>query len=295
LRVLHFNRDHSAWIGGDAVQVENTVTALQRRWIDCTYSCDPNVDLSSYDLVHIYHLTHPWGIDMALRCRGEGKPYIMSAIYYPQGGHVLAEIVDNSEVTIALSQVEKDEMIQILGCSPEKVIVIPNGVNRAVFYPGDPTTESGVVNNGQIIETKGVLLLAQSCARLGIPYTHIGQFHNDGYGQMCMPLIHTHHQDLTPAQVANVLRTCRLYVCPSLGERQSLGVLEGAACGLPVVDSIFNRGAGLLPSSIVIDPRDPEALDYAILTVYKNAPQNVDPVPGWDDVAAQILEVYNAV
>lgn len=293
LRVLHFNRDHSKWVGGDAVQVESTMAALQRLGVDCTYSCDPNVDLSSYDLVHIYHLTYHWGSAMALRCRGEGKPYIMSAIYYPQGGHVLMEIVDNSRVTIALSQAEKDEMVQILGCNPDKIIIVSNGVDSSIFYPSIVETErTWVVNNGQIIETKGVLLLAQACARLGLPYVHIGQFHGDAYGQVCMPLIHKHYQGLTLTQVAEVLRACRLYVCPSLGERQSLGVLEAAACGLPVVDSGFNRGSGLLPSSIIVDPRDSQGLDCAIMAKYAEC-ENPDPVPTWDSIAAQILEVYN--
>lgn len=290
MRVLHFNRDHSKWIGGDAVQVENTMQALQRCGVDCSYSCDPNVDLTSYDLVHIYHLTYPWGAAMALRCRGEGKPYIMSAIYYPQGGHVLTEIVDNSKVTIALSQVEKDEMVQILGCNPEKIIVISNGIDHTIFYPVN--VGEGVVNTGQIIETKGVLLLAQACARLGLPYTHIGQFHGDAYGQECMPLIGKHYQDLTPQQVADVLRTCKLYVCPSLGERQSLGVLEGAACGLPVVDSVFNRGSGLLPSSIVVNPLSAQELDCAIMTKYATS-RNIDSVPSWDDIGAQVKGVYD--
>ena len=268
------------------------MAALQRLGVDCDYSCDPNVDLSSYDLVHIYHLTYPWGPAMALRCRGEGKPYVMSAIFYPQGGQVLTEIVNDSKMTIALSQVEKDEMLQILGCNPENIIVIPNGIDRSIFYSGEEATREGVVNNGQIIETKGVLLLAQSCARLKLTYTHIGAFHGDAYGEECLALIQAHHQGLAPTNVANVLRMCRLYVCPSLGERQSLGVLEGAACGLPVIDSIFNRGSGLLPSSLVVNPLEPQELDDAIMNRYGRF-QNTDAVPSWDDVAAQIIEVYD--
>lgn len=290
MRVLHYNRDHSRWIGGDAVQVENTVAALNRRGWSCTYSCNPDEDLTQYDLVHIYHLTYQWGPDMALRCRGEGKPYVMSAIYYPQGGHVLMEIVDNSVKTIALSEIEKCEMVHILNCRPDKIVVIPNGVDSSIFYPDKRLI--GVINIGQIIETKGVLLLAESCKRLDLPYIHIGQFHGDDYGRACLNLIDKHYQDLSQTQVAEYLRKSRIYVCPSLGERQSLGVLEGAACGLPVVDSSFNRGARLLPSSVIVDPRDPEALDGAIMVQYM-ASQNTDIVPTWDAVAAQISEVYN--
>lgn len=291
LRVLHYNRDHSRWIGGDAVQVESTIYALRALGIHATYSCNPNEDLSSYDIVHIYHLTYPWGPAMALRCKGEGVPYVMSAIYYPAGGHVLMEIVNDSIRTIALSQNEKDEMVEALQCDPTKIVVIPNGVDHTVFIGPLAPGNTAVVNIGQIIETKGVLLLAQACKRLNLPLVQIGAFHNDDYGRLCMPLINQHAQGLPPAQVARLLQECKLYVCPSLGERQSLGVLEGAAVGLPVVDSVFNRGAGLLPSSVVVDPRDPEALDMAILQQYHMG-QQTDKVPSWSDIAAQIKVIY---
>ena len=92
--------------------------------------------------------------------------------------------------------------------------------------------------------------------------------------------------------MAKKYRQSKVYVCSSLSERQSLGVLEAKACGCNIVDSIHNRGADLLPSSIVVDPEDSEALKKAIRNQLLSV-NEPDFVPSWEDVAKQIEKVYD--
>jgi glycosyltransferase involved in cell wall biosynthesis len=317
VKLLHFNRippQAGGWVGGDYSHVQNTMKALSKftnldQWYGWAPSIDGNpvdvsraeitpvdisrVDISSYDLVHIYHLTMQWGFAMAQRCMLEKKPYVITSIFYSRHHDLLAPIVNNSVITVAQSSNERREIIDVTGCDPDKVIVVSGGVDKTVFYPGvDDPNKVAVVNIGRIGPGKGILQLAESCKRLGLPYVQIGDFYNDAYGIKCLKLMTQHYRGLSSQQVATVLRQCKLYVCPSLSDRQSLGVLEGAACGLPIVDSIYNRGSDTLPSSLIVNPDNPKELDEAIRKQYW-APMNTDYVPTWDDAADKLKLYYD--
>lgn len=315
MRILHFNRippEAGGWVGGDYTHVKNTVAALAKLGnYEQIYGWAPNVDqenvdvnqvdLTGVDLVHIYHLNMQWGFAMAMRCLREGIPYLFTSIFYSQIHHdMLGMLVNNSVITAAQSENERWEIIDITGCEPDKVIVISGGVDKTIFHPGvDDPGRVCVVSTGRIGQGKGILQLAESCRRLALPYVQIGDFYNDQYGIKCLATMrydqrNMHFQGLTPEGVATVLRQCKLYVCPSLSDRQSLGVLEAAACGLPIVDSIYNRGSDTLPSSIIVNPNDPDALDEAIRLQYWVA-RNLDYVPTWDDAAAKLKVYYDMV
>ena len=56
LKVLFFNRHHSLWMGGDAMQLDATRCALEALGVQTTYSSDLTIDLMPFDVVHLFHL-----------------------------------------------------------------------------------------------------------------------------------------------------------------------------------------------------------------------------------------------
>lgn len=295
MRVLFFNRNRH-WIGGDWIQLDNTARELRKLGVEVDTSDDPNVDISQYDAVHWAHLNFEWSQHMYQRVSEYNKPYFVSAIFYPENYGVsfdlMRDMVNASQKTIALSEIEKQEMIDILKCNPDKIVVIPNGVDTEMFHPGPEPMIDRIVSIGRLLPMKAPHYLLQAAAKLKLPVTYISSGDEIGYSDEVRPYIKDLRKNIPQEEVAQILRTSRIYVCPSLSERQSLSVLEAAACGLPIVDSIYNRGNGLLESSEVVDPMDNEALCQAILKQW-NAPRNTDKVPTWKEVALQIKQIYD--
>lgn len=297
MKVLLFNRNPKLWIGGDAVQVEKTREALIRKGIICNFAYTQDYPLNEHDITHVFNINFDWTKTILTRLMKEKRPYIISAIFFPQvfasTFDEMREFINNSVYTIALSDNEKKEIEYFTMCDKNKVIVVPNGIDKGVFFNKGLIRDDVVVSVGRIQPMKGVQYLIEACKKLNRPLRYISSECEGGEARQIRSLIDEYHQNIPQEQVSDLLNTARVYVCPSKTERQSLGVLEAAACGLPIVDSIFNRGHKLLPSSIVVDPRNIGALAMAIDKQW-DAPVNTDPVPSWDDVADQLITIYRS-
>ena len=279
------------------VQMDNTIEALRKQGISCTKTSDPQIDLSTYDLVHIFHVNFYWVNDIVNRCIELGKPYVISAIFYPKVyDNTFEEIkrfVDHSKATILLSDIEEMELRNLTKCDPTKLEVIPNGVDKTLFTRGRDKKGKRIITVGRVEVGKGQDLIIESAIKLGLEYWIVGDCTKlDAktrveFGKVGVRFF----GEISQKRLVELLHMSSVYICPSLSERQSLGVLEAAACGLPIVDSIYNRGSGLLPSSKIIDPKNPSAVQDALLAQLR-ADDNQDYVPTWEGVAKKIIEVY---
>jgi len=168
-------------------------------------------------------------------------------------------------------------------------------VNKDIFYPDKKIKkEDYVVSIGRLQLTKGVQYLIEACELAGKKLRFISSECKGETARLMRGLIDDYYENIPQTEVADLLRRSRVYVCPSLSERQSLGVLEAASCGLPVVDSIFNRGYTFLSSSKVIDPRNVKELAKAINEQW-DSPPNTDRVPTWEDVAKELIKLYESI
>jgi glycosyltransferase involved in cell wall biosynthesis len=295
MKILFANRDHSKWIGGDAVQLENTMLELNRLGIDTEYTYKDFHKIADFDLLHVFNLNFRWtyrAVENALR---ESKPYVISSIFYPKiidnNKFEMQEMVEGSLATIALSEEEKQEMVDLLEVNPDKIVVIPNGVNKSVFCDGF-IPKKRAVTIGRLSPEKGLGQAVMACRELVIPITVVGQDLGTEYSSAIKKMATEWKDNLSPQEIAQELRESSIYICTSTSERQSLSVLEAAACGLNIVDSVHNRGSGLLPSSIVVDPSDSIKLKEAILAQWEKDSRNTDKVPSWADIAKKIAKVY---
>lgn len=297
MKVFYQNRDPKIWTGGDAIQVNETMKAIGKLGIETEFGPDLPNSSRGIDLFHIFHINFDWNAKATMRCINRGWKYVLSPIFFPQIYQVskddMAMFANNAKAVVCLSDKEKEEMITYLGIKGDNIKVIPNGVDKSIFNVQKISRKKKVISVGRLTDPqKGAMFVIEACRRAGVDLTFVGASDESRYSTKLKKYV-THYERVSQEELAKLYNEARVYVCSSLTERQSLGVLEGAACGCNIVDSVFNRGHKLLPSSAIVDPRCIPDLVAAIKEQLEK-PLNNDFVPSWDDVAIQLKEVYES-
>lgn len=146
------------------------------------------------------------------------------------------------------------------GLLPERIRVIPNGVDTALYHPEGPIwplsqrKKTVFLFVGGLIQRKGVDLLLKAYAQAFTAADDValvikgfgdqGVYSTGSLGETlaffrehpdapCLELIT--RSDLSEADLAALYRACDVYVHPYRGEGFGLPILEAMACGLPVV------------------------------------------------------------
>ncbi len=297
MKILFINRDPASWKGGDGVQLSNTMKSLEELKLDdCKFGFA--LDNEAYDLVHMFNINFAWTKQAVDDCNERNIPYVISAIFYPREYNgitfdMIREMVDGSKATICLSTKEADQLVELTGCDRNKLHVIPNGVDKKIFTKGRDRNGRRAITIGRVENEKGQQFAVEACIALKVPIVLVG---NTG---ILKPEIIEKFDSIgahfvgekTQEEIVELLHQSSIYICSSLSERQSLGVLEAAACGLPIVDSVYNLGASFLPSSEIVEPQDNHELQLAIMKQLQ-ASDNYDPIPSWEDVARKVHNLY---
>ncbi len=143
------------------------------------------------------------------------------------------------------------------GVEPERVRVIPNGVDLETFNPASPADElSGGAGArflfvGGITHRKGLDILIQAwdrafagredvslvvkAAMAAGAYGGPNQWLRERAASDRLPLVKLIEDDLDGAQLATLYRSCDVFVLPYRGEGFAMPVLEAMASGLPII------------------------------------------------------------
>jgi alpha-1,3-rhamnosyl/mannosyltransferase len=164
-----------------------------------------------------------------------------------------------ADAIVAVSAFTRDELVELLGVPPERVRVVPNGVD-AVFDPSGPAAEGSYVLAVGTLEPRKNLGAAVEAARLaGLELRVAGA---PGWGGVDVPGWAGRPSD---DELAALYRGARCLVYPSLYEGFGIPVLEAMACGTPVVTS---RGGATEEvaggAAVLVDATDPEAIAAGI-------------------------------
>ncbi|WP_341322821.1 GT4 family glycosyltransferase PelF [Solibacillus sp. FSL H8-0523] len=144
---------------------------------------------------------------------------------------------------------DRNMQIQIeLGCDPQKIRVIPNGVDVADFASISRTLPEDKIRIGAIVRVvpiKDIKMMLQMFAlverKLPNVELHImGPFEEDlEYYEECLQLAETLHIKNAyftgMVQIKDYLGNLDLLVLTSISEGQPLAILEGFACAIPFV------------------------------------------------------------
>jgi glycosyltransferase involved in cell wall biosynthesis len=156
----------------------------------------------------------------------------------------------------------------LLGLDETRVHVIPPGLNRTVFRPGEDAREPFILyparpwphkNHARLFEAFATLRKTRPKLRLVLTGEGLDRLGHlpDGVERWGV---------VADAELASLYRRAACLVYPSLYEGLGLPPLEAMACGCPVAAA----NAGAIPetvgeAAVLFDPLDPDAMAEAIL------------------------------
>jgi glycosyltransferase involved in cell wall biosynthesis len=221
------------------------------------------------------------------RNKGRPKPYITrdelmkAEAPFPQGflhrlrvsrQRVLEEY-DRADLILVLSEKARETFL-VAGIAPEKLFLLPRGVDVDAFRPAPPPPIFRVGFAGALIRRKGVHHLLRAWKRLNLPNAElllIGQRHAEIEGALREFALPNVRQTGFVRDVGRLLSTCTIHAFPSECEGSAKVTYEAAACGLA---QISTREAGDVvvhgETGLVIPPNDPDALAGAIEHLYRH-------------------------
>ena len=225
------------------------------------------------------HFLYPAGATAVAVARRLGVPCVLSLgesryfLYEDNYGvEEVSRLVSSFDGIIAVNSQIKERCVSRYGASPERIVVLPNGVDTSTFYPRDriemrrklglPERRPLIAFVGHFDENKGprrVLSAIQQRPEIGAIFLGSGRQVPKG------PQV-LYRGRVSPEQVPEWLSAADLFVLPTLSEGSCNAILEALACGLPIVSSDRSFNHEILDSSvsILVDPLDVKALEAAI-------------------------------
>ncbi|KAF3432599.1 hypothetical protein FNV43_RR27339 [Rhamnella rubrinervis] len=216
---------------------------------------------------------------------------------------------------ICVSHTSKENTVLRSGLPPEKVFVIPNAVDTAMFKPA-PQRPSGneiiIVVISRLVYRKGADLLVEvipEVCRLNPNVRFV--VGGDGPKRVRLEEMREKHslQDrvqmlgaVPHARVRSVLISGHIFLNSSLTEAFCIAILEAASCGLLTVSTRVGGVPEVLPDDMILlakpDPSDMvQAIKKAISILPKIDPQimhnRMKELYSWHDVARRTEIVYD--
>ncbi|KAL6276591.1 hypothetical protein ACE6H2_020192 [Prunus campanulata] len=216
---------------------------------------------------------------------------------------------------ICVSHTSKENTVLRSGLPPEKVFVIPNAVDTAMFKPAPERLSSHeivIVVISRLVYRKGADLLVEVIPEVCRLYPNVRFIvGGDGPKRVRLEEMREKHslQDrvemlgaVQHSQVRSVLITGHIFLNSSLTEAFCIAILEAASCGLLTVSTRVGGVPEVLPDDMIVlakpDPSDMvQAIKKAISILPKIDPQEMHnrmkELYNWHDVAKRTEIVYD--
>ncbi|KAL3718782.1 hypothetical protein ACJRO7_003829 [Eucalyptus globulus] len=217
---------------------------------------------------------------------------------------------------ICVSHTSKENTVLRSGLPPEKVYVVPNAVDTAMFTPAPEIPRSNdeivIVVVSRLVYRKGADLLVEVIPEVCRLYPHVRfVVGGDGPKRVRLEEMREKHflQDrvemlgaIPHSRVRSVLISGHIFLNSSLTEAFCIAILEAASCGLLTVSTRVGGVPEVLPDDMVVlaepDPVDlVRAIKKAITILPTIDPQDmhkrVKKLYDWHDVARRTEIVYD--
>jgi len=171
----------------------------------------------------------------------------------------LRRVLRGADAIVAVSEFTKREVEELAAVPPERIRVVPNGVD-AIFRPAarhvEELAQSGdVLAVGTLEPRKNLARSVEAARRAGLGLRVVGA---RGWGGVDVP---GWAGEVSDARLAELYRGAACLLYPSLYEGFGLPVLEAMASGTPVVTS---RGTAMeeiaAGAAVLVDPTDADSI-----------------------------------
>jgi glycosyltransferase involved in cell wall biosynthesis len=210
---------------------------------------------------------------------------------------VVPRVLRAARRILAVSEFTASELEAVLGIEREKIRVVPNAVD-GVFSPEAPRAEGDyVLAVGTLEPRKNLVRTIDAVAQLGLELRVVGA---RGWGGVEARGAHVRWLgEISDEELAQQYRGALCLAYPSLYEGFGIPVLEGMACGTPVVTSAVGATAEIAGrAGVLVDPLDPAAIAAGI----EEAIARRDELRGlglerardfsWDESARRTVDAY---
>ena len=223
-----------------------------------------------------------------------------------------------ADAIVANSKYMKTKLETFYGVDPDKIVVIPNGIDLTMFtghsnkllLQGDPS----ILFLGYPGRMKGVDILLQAIASLKSELPDM-RLHLVGWAQessdqemvnkLGIEKFVVFHGGVSHKMVPLYFRSADICVFPSRHEGFPLTVLEAMASGTPIIASnidIFRDVLNEGERGLLFDLADPSTLANSILALYRNLPLRrklsqaalrLVPKYSWENIADMYISLYH--
>jgi glycosyltransferase involved in cell wall biosynthesis len=326
--------------GGPLTQIRETVKGLREQGLDVKLF-DPWTapGFAKGDLFHLFG-ANIGTYHLAREIQALGVPLVVSPITYSShsSGFVRAglalsrglqklgpgiwsdyalcsDICSWAGKILPNTRAEAKLLMRGYGVPPERISVVPNGVDAAFAFANPALFENSYNMKGFILTVghtghrrKNVLALIQALATIDHPAVIIGRIIAGPYGDACVREAAKHKHirlidglDHESPMLASAYAACDTFVLPSLFETPGIAALEAALGGAKVVITKYGGTTEYFRDwAWYVDPSSVESIRQGILAALQ-APKNpalrehVLKNYVWSVVAGRTAAAYNEV
>ena len=155
-----------------------------------------------------------------------------------------------SDRVIAISTATRDDLVEVFGIPPDKIQVIDEGFDPAIFSPGERRggARPALLYAGTLAPNKNIPFLLEVFTELrgrgfDVELQLVGRYPPEQFEALIAAVPPEHRSAVVPVgfvtdtELAERMRNCTAFVFPSLSEGFGLAPVEAMACGAPVVSS----------------------------------------------------------
>jgi glycosyltransferase involved in cell wall biosynthesis len=228
----------------------------------------------------------------------EHDPSVMGVVDRLTFKAVVPRAAKRADHVIAVSERTKRDAVALYGIRPEKVTVVPHGVDPS-FSPGDGPRGGYLLFVGAVQARKSPLTAADAAGAVGLPLVVAGPEKEPGLVRELRGRGVEVRGWVGRTELVELYRGAAALLLPSRYEGFGLPVLEAMACGVPVVlsdDVALREVAG--DAGVYADDGDfTGAVRRAVADRARYAAAGVERASGftWERTASLTADVYREV